>query len=76
MKKIVKKLYEYKLVSTDADEEYTSSKTYYFQKVTTKGHNEAYTFYDVPRKLVKIRGSEVIEVPFWWSGNINRFKKI
>ena len=71
----MKKLYEYKLVSTDSNEEYTPSRNYWFQKVTAKEHNESYSFYDVPRKLVKVRGGEVVEAPSWWSGSLDRFNK-
>ena len=71
-----KKLYEYKLVSLDKDEDFIASKTYYFQKETAKHHNQQYVLYEVPRKLIKVRGGEAIEVPSWWSGDITKFKKI
>ena len=82
MKEIAKKLYEYELTWTFSEDDVEarkaldeSSRKYYFQEATAKEHNEQYALNNVPRKLVKVRGGEVLEVPFWWSGNINRFKK-
>ena len=70
-----KKLYEYELISLDKGEEYTPSRNHYFQESTAKEHNKQYALNEVLRKLVKIKGSEVVEVPSWWSGNITKFKK-
>ena len=67
---MTKKLHEYKLVSTDKNEEYNSSRKYFFKTKTAKEHNRQYAINDVPRKLVKVRGGEVVEKPEWWSGNI------
>ena len=68
----MKKLYEYKLVSTDESEEYISSSKFHFTKGVAQEHNEQYVAYDVPRKLVRV-GVDAIEVPFWWSGGISKF---
>jgi len=79
MKKITKKLHEYRLsyngLAQTNDEEIDTSRKYFFQFKTAKEHNEQYISNDVPRRLIRVRGGEVVEVPFWWSGNINRFKK-
>jgi len=64
----MKKLYEYKLVALN--EETIAPRKYYFRDETAEEHNEQYAFYDAPRKLVKVKGGEVIEKPEWWSGNI------
>ena len=70
-----KKLYEYELVVLDKHEdddgETIAPRKYYFRDETAEEHNEQYAFYDVPRRLVKVEGGEVIEKPEWWSGNIN-----
>ena len=67
-----KKLYEYKLVILDAnsDEETIAPRKYFFKAKTAKEHNKQYAINDVPRKLVKVKGGEVVEKPEWWSGNI------
>ena len=65
-----KELHEYKLVSLNEDEEFSSSRKYFFKPKTAKEHNKQYAINDVPRKLVKVKGGEVIEKPDWWSGNI------
>ena len=67
-----KKLYEYKLVILDADsdEEPIAPKKYYFTDEIAKEHNRQYALSDVPRKLVKVRGGDVVEKPEWWSGNV------
>ena len=67
---MTKKLHEYKLVSTDKNEEYNSSRKYFFKAKTAKEHNNQYAINDVPRKLVLVEGGEVVEKPEWWSGNI------
>ena len=67
---MTKTLHEYKLVSTDKNEEYNSSRKYFFKAKTAKEHNKQYVINDVPRKLVLIEGGEVREKPLWWSGNI------
>ena len=67
---MTKKLYEYELISTDKDEEYNSSRNYYFKHETAKEHNRQYAINDVPRKLVLVEGGEVVEKPEWWSGTI------
>ena len=67
---MTKKLHEYKLVSTDKTEEYDSSRKYFFKTKTAKEHNRQYALSDVPRKLVKVKGGEVVEKPEWWSGTI------
>lgn len=72
---MIKKLYEYELISTDKSEEYTPSRNYYFQERTAKEHNKQYVLSEVPRKLIKIKDSDVIETPSWWSGNVTKFKK-
>ena len=43
---------------------------YFFKAKTAKEHNRQYIINDVPRKLVKVKGGEVVEKPEWWSGNI------
>jgi hypothetical protein len=63
-----KKYYEYKLTSTN-DEEIDTSRKYFFSKEVAKEHNRQYTFNDAPRRLIKVRGGEVIVKPSWWSGN-------
>ena len=68
-----KKLYEYELVILDEhenDEETIAPRKYYFSDEIAEEHNEQYAFYDTPRKLVKVEGGDVIEMPEWWSGNI------
>ena len=67
-----KKLCEYKLVilDEDSDEETIAPRKYYFSDEIAEEHNEQYAFYDTPRKLVKVKGGDVIEMPEWWSGNI------
>ena len=66
-----KKLYEYELVSLDRDEDDTSENPrHYFRDETAEEHNRQYAVSDVPRKLVKVEGGDVIEKPDWWSGNI------
>mgnify|MGYP003650594255 CR=1 FL=1 len=69
-----KKLYEYNLVvlgrQEDGDTKPMTPRNYYFTAETAQEHNKQYALYNVPRKLVKVKGGEVIEKPEWWSGNI------
>ena len=67
-----KKLCEYKLVilDEDSDEETITPRKYYFSDEIAEEHNRQYAVSDVPRKLVKVKGGEVVEKPEWWSGNI------
>ena len=72
---MIKKLYEYELVvldkeDNDDDEEVITPRKYYFRDETAEEHNRLYAFYDTPRKLVKVKGGEVVEKPEWWSGTI------
>ena len=67
---MTKTLHEYKLVSTDKNEEYNSSRKYFFKPKTAKEHNRQYIINGVPRKLVKVESGKVVEKPEWWSGNI------
>jgi hypothetical protein len=67
------KYYEYKLTSTN-DEEIDASKRYFFQPKTAKEHNKQYVLNDAPRRLVKVRGGEVMVKPSWWSGNLSARK--
>ena len=69
MSEITKKYYEYKLTATN-DEEIDTSRKYFFSKGVAKEHNEQYSLNDAPRRLVKVKGGEVIEKPDWWSGNL------
>ena len=71
---MIKKLYEYKLTATN-NEEIDTARKYFFTKESAKEHNNQYSLNDCPRRLVKVKGSEVVKVPTWWSGNIARFKK-
>tara|TARA_R110000824_G_scaffold107813_7_gene254380 strand:+ start:684 stop:941 length:258 start_codon:yes stop_codon:yes gene_type:complete len=68
----MKKYLEYELVILDANEDgkTIAPKKYYFTEESAKEHNEQYAFYDTPRKLVKVKGGEVVEKPEWWSGKI------
>ena len=68
-------LYEYKLTSTN-DEEIDTSRKYFFQLKTAKEHNEQYILNDVPRRLIRVRGGEVIEKPEWWSGTQEHLREI
>ena len=74
---MIKKLYEYELTWTFSEdgEETIIPQKYYFTEKVAKDHNKQYLINDVPRKLVKVKGSEVVKVPTWWSGNIAKFKK-
>ena len=70
-----KKLYEYELwteyvFGEVSDEETIVPKKYYFTDKVAEEHNRQYSLFDVPRKLVKVEGGDVIEKPDWWSGNI------
>ena len=67
-----KKLYEYELTWTfsEDDEEAIAPKKYYFTDEVAQDHNKQYAINDVPRKLIKVEGGDVIEKPDWWSGNI------
>ena len=67
-----KKLHEYELVvlGEQEDEEIIAPRKYYFRDETAEEHNEQYALYDTPRRLVKVKGGDVIEMPDWWSGNI------
>lgn len=67
------KYYEYKLTSTN-DEEIDTSRKYFFLSKTAKEHNKQYVLNDVPRRLVKVRGGEVLVKPSWWSGNLSAKK--
>jgi len=67
------KYYEYKLTSTN-DEEIDTLRKYFFQPKTAKEHNKQYVLNDVPRRLVKVRGGEVMVKPSWWSGNLSARK--
>ena len=68
---MMKKLYEYELIILDRDEDDTSKNArHYFTDEVAKDHNKQYAINDVPRKLVKVEGGDVIEKPDWWSGNI------
>ena len=66
-----KKLCEYELVILDRDEDDTSKNArHYFREETAEEHNRQFALSDVPRKLVKVKGGEVVEKPEWWSGNL------
>ena len=68
-----KKYYEYKLAPTN-DEGINTSRKYFFTKEVAKEHNEQYRLNDCPRRLVKVRGGEVMVQPSWWSGNLSSRK--
>jgi hypothetical protein len=68
-----KKYYEYKLTSTN-NEEIDNSRKHFFQLKTAKEHNRQFALNDVPRRVVKVRSGEVMEKPYWWSGNLSAKK--
>ena len=75
-----KELHEYRLsyngLAQTNDEEIDTSRKYFFQLKTAKEHNEQYILNDVPRRLIRVRGGEVIEKPEWWSGTQEHLREI
>ena len=74
-----KKLYEYELTwtfSENDDAETILPIKYYFKDETAKEHNRQYALFDVPRKLVKVKGGKVVEKPEWWSGTQEHLREI